>query len=231
MTKRAQLFIAATILSGCLLLTSSLWEERLFAPSSAYLAYCLLALMASGLKVHLPGITGTISVNFVFVLISVAVFTFSETVLLAAVACIVQCLWKCRRRPRLIQVSFNVATLAVSSGAAYRVSHLLAGHTEINLVVLLSVAACFYFTANTMLVSGVMALVEGKRLFQVWQQCYVWSLPYYLVGAIIAGLVVSTGQAMGWTASLVMLPLAYLVFLFYRMCTDRILALRIASIE
>jgi len=98
-------------------------------------------------------------------------------------------------------------------------------------VVLLSVAACFYFTANTMLVSGVMALVEGKRLFEVWQQCYVWSLPYYLIGAIIAGLVVSTGQAMGWTASLVMLPLAYLVFLFYRMCTDRILALRIASIE
>src|SRR3954451_23720760 len=112
MTKRAQLFIAATILSGCLLLTSSLWEERLFAPSSAYLAYCLLALIASGLKVKLPGITGTISVNFVFVLIGVAVFSFSQTVLLAAMACLVQCVWKSRRKPRLVQVSFNMATLS-----------------------------------------------------------------------------------------------------------------------
>jgi hypothetical protein len=231
MTKRAQIFIAATILSGCLLLTSSLWEERLFAPSNAYLAYCFLALMGSGLKVRLPGITGTISVNFVFVLISVAVFTFSETVLLAASACIVQCLWKCRRRPRLIQVSFNVATLAVSSGAAYRVSHLLAGHAEVNLAVLLAVATCFYFTANTMLISGVMALVEGKRLLKVWQQCYIWSLPYYLVGALIAGLVVSTGKSMGWQASLVMLPLTYLVYLFYRLCTERIVGLQLATTE
>ena len=231
MTKRAQIFIAFTILSGCLILTDSLWEERMFAPSVPYLVYCGLALLASGLKVHLPGITGTISLNFVFVLIGVAVFTFSETVLLATVACIVQCLWKCRRRPRLVQVSFNVATLAVSSGAAYRVSHLLGGGSQVSLPVLLAVATCFYFMANTMLVSGVLALVEGKRLLQVWQQCYVWSLPYYLVGAIVAGLVATTNRTMGWGASLAVLPLSYLVYLFYRMCTDRILAMRMAATQ
>lgn len=222
MTKRTQLFIAATIASGCILLTSSLWEEGSLIPSAAYLAYCALALLASGLKVHLPGVTGTISVSFVFVLIAVAVFTFSETVLLASLAGIVQCVWKSRRRPRLVQVSFSVATLAVSSGAAFRISHVFAGGGDANLAVLLTVATCLYFTANTMLVSGVMALVEGKSLFRVWQQCYIWSLPYYLVGAVIAGVVISTGRAMGWEASLLILPLAYFVYLFYRMCTQRI---------
>jgi hypothetical protein len=205
-------------------LASSLREEGFLIPSAAYFAYCLLALLGSGLKVHLPGLTGTISVSFVFVLIAIAVFTFSETVLLASLAGIVQCLWKARRRPHVIQVSFNVATLAVSGGAAFRVSHLLSGREDANLVVLLTVATCFYFTANTMLVSGVMSLVEGKSLFQVWQQCYIWSLPYYLVGTVISWVVISTGRAMGWEASLLILPLVYLVYLFYRMCTQRIVA-------
>jgi hypothetical protein len=163
-------------------------------------------------------------VNFVFILISVAVFTFSETILLASMACVVQCVWRCRRRPRLVQVSFNVATLAVSSGAAFRISHMVAGAREVHLAVLLSVATCFYFTANTMLVSGVMSMVEGKSLFRVWQQCYIWSFPYYLVGAVIAGAVVSAGQAMGWVSSLLVLPMSYLVYLFYRLCAERLVA-------
>jgi len=227
MTRRTQLYIAATILAGCILLGSSLWEVRSLMLSSAYLAYCALALLASSLKVKLPGITGTISVNFVFVLIAVAVFSFSQTVLLAAMACVVQCVWKSRRKPRLVQISFNVAALCLSSGAAFRISHRLAGAQEVNLPVLIAAAASLYFTANTMLVSGVMAMVEGKPLFRVWQQCYIWSLPYYGAGALVAGLTVSTGRAMGWTTSLLMLPLMYFVYLFYRMCTDRIQSLHV----
>src|SRR5689334_6634084 len=111
MTLRAQIFIGSTIAAGCLLLTGSLWGAGSMLPTGAYAAYCLLALLGSGLKVQLPGLTGTISVNFVFVLIAVAVFTFSETVLLATMACIVQCIWRSRRRPRLVQVAFNSAAL------------------------------------------------------------------------------------------------------------------------
>ena len=222
MNKRAQLFVGLTIVSGVCLVAYSLAEETAVVLSGAYLVAVLLALLASTLKVHLPGITGTISVNFLFILIAVAVFTFSETVLLASAACIVQCLWLPRSRPRIVQVSFNVATLAISSGASYRLSHLFAGSRAEHLAVLMAVAAAFYFTADTLLVSGVLSLVQGKSLFAVWQQCYLWSFPYYLAGAAIAGLAVATNQAAGWAMSLVVLPVMCLVYVFYRIFVERV---------
>jgi len=222
MTRRTQLYIGLTIASGGALVASCLASEDGTRFSDAYLVYCLVALLSSTLKVRLPGITGTISVNFLFVLIAIAVFTFSETVLLASAACIVQCLWRPKSRPRIVQVSFNVATLAISAGASYRISHLFAGAVEAHLGVLLAVAASFYFTADTMLVSGALALVQGKSLFAVWQQCYLWSFPYYLAGAAIAGLAVETDRALGWAMSLLILPLMYLVYVFYRICVTRL---------
>ena len=222
MSKKTQLFVGLTIVSGLCLLAYCLAEATAVVPSTAYLVAVLLALLASTLKVHLPGITGTISVNFLLILIAVALFTFSETVLLASVACILQCLWRPRSRPRLVQVSFNVATLAISSGASYRISHLFAGSPAQHLGVLLAVAAAFYFTADTLLVSGVLSLVQGKSLFAVWQQCYLWSFPYYLAGAAIAGLAVSTSRSAGWVMSLLILPVMYLVYVFYRICVERV---------
>lgn len=221
MTKKAQFYIGLTIASGVCLVAYCLAREAMAVPSNVYLAAVLLALAASTLKVRLPGITGTISVNFLFILVAIAIFTFPETVLLASAACIVQCLWRPRSRPRIVQVSFNVAALALSSGAGYRLSHLFAGR-QAALGVLLAVAASFYFTADTLLVSGVLSLVQGKSLFAVWQQCYLWSFPYYLAGAAIAGLAVETDRELGWAMSLLILPLMYLVYVFYRICVERV---------
>jgi len=221
MTRRTQFYIGLTIASGVALVAGCLASEGAIRHSDAYLVYCLLAWLSSTLKVRLPGITGTISVNFLFILIAIAVFTFSETVLLASVACIVQCLWRPRSRPRIVQVSFNVAALAISSGASYRLSHLFAGSPSPHLAVLLAVAATLYFTADTLIVSGVLSLLQGKSLFAVWQQCYLWSFPYYLVGAAIAGLAVATDRSAGWVMSLSILPLMGLVYVFYRICVER----------
>jgi hypothetical protein len=220
MSTKAQLFVGLTIVSGVCLVAYCLAGEAGAVSSGAYLVAVLLALVASTMKVRLPGITGTISVNFLFILIAIAVFTFSETVLLAAASCIVQCLWRTKSRPKIVQVSFNVAVLSISSGASYRLSHLFAGPAA-HLTALLAVAAAFYFTADTMLISGVLSLVQGKSLFTVWQQCYLWSFPYYLAGAAIASLVVATNRSAGWAVSLSVLPLMGLVYVFYRICVAR----------
>jgi len=79
MTRRTQFYIGLTIASGVALVAGCLASEGAKRHSDAYLVYCLLAWLSSTLKVRLPGITGTISVNFLFILIAIAVFTFSET--------------------------------------------------------------------------------------------------------------------------------------------------------
>ena len=101
-------------------------------------------------------------------------------------------------------------------------AHAIADKHEGSLPVLLALAACLYFTCNTLLISGVLSLVESKPLIGVWKQCYLWSFPYYLAGAVIAGLVVFSGQTMGWAMALFILPLMYMIYTFYRGCVQRL---------
>ena len=221
MSKKATTFIGLTSAVGAVFLADALSRESRFDNLLAYACYFGLALLTSSWKVRLPGIHGTMSVNFLFVLIGIAAFSFSETVVLASVACVVQCFWNTRTRPQIIQVVFNVSTLAISSGIAYRGAHAITGRYQDHLPVLLSLAASLYFASNTLLVSGVLSLVESKPLLSVWKQCYFWSLPYYLVGAAISALIVTSGMTAGWVMPLAIMPVMWMVYVFYRACAQR----------
>jgi hypothetical protein len=218
MPTKAKLFIGMTIAAGTLFLVGCLGRSNNFADLPIYISCFALALLSSTLKVQLPGITSNISTNFLFVLIAIAIFSLTETVVLAFAACLVQCVWKTKRRPKTVQVLFNVAVLVLSSGVSYQLSHRLAGESNSNLSV-----ACLYFTINAFLISGVLSLVDKKPLMQVWRQCYLWSFPYYLAGAAIAGLLVVSSRNVGWATSLlIILPIMYLVYVFYGMCVERL---------
>ncbi len=79
------------------------------------------------------------------------------------------------------------------------------------------VAALVFFFANTLPISVVIALTEGKSSRKVWSECYFWSFPYYLVGAAAVGLVGIVNRAAGWETSLLVLPLIYWVYRSYRL--------------
>ncbi len=216
MPNRAKSYIACTAAAGLIILATGLYQAA-FPNPARFLVVLFLALFASTLKVRLPGVTGTTSVNFLFILMGVAEFTFSETVALACTAALVQSIWRPKRRPQPVQVIFNVTSLAISVGAAYWGSHAvmaLAGASS--LPVMLALAACLFFVTNAGLVAVVISLAEEKPLNEVWRQCYGWSFPYYLVGAGIAGLVSVLARSTGWKVSLLVLPVMYLTYLWYR---------------
>src|SRR5947208_12470320 len=101
MPKNAKIYIALIITLGLALLAGSLAFRAEFSDLPRYFSYLLLAVIASTLKVRLPGITGTISVNFLFILIGIADFTLAETITMGCAAILVQCVWRARQRPRL----------------------------------------------------------------------------------------------------------------------------------
>jgi hypothetical protein len=63
--------------------------------------------------------------------------------------------------------------------------------------------------------------VDNKPLLGVWKQCYLWSFPYYLVGAALAAIIVYCGRATGWAMPLCILPLMWMIYTFYRTCVHR----------
>jgi len=86
---------------------------------------------------------------------------------------------------------------------------------------LLVVSALILYGSNTAIVAGMMALAALKPLSGVWKIWYFWSLPYYLVGAAVAGVMMATSRMADWRASLLVLPLMGLVYLSYRVHVRR----------
>src|SRR5437899_9879742 len=177
-------FVGATSLLGAAVLVSALSHFH-SADLTRFCCYLAVAILASGLKVQLPGIDGTMSVNFLFILLGVMELSLPETLILGSAAVVVQCFY--RDRPSPIQVTFNLCASAFATAVAYDVSHLAIGEGwSSSHPLLLGLAASTYFLANTGSIATVISLTERKALNKIWVDCYFWSFPYYLVGAAFA---------------------------------------------
>jgi len=220
MTTNARAFIVAVVVVGlCVLIYAVLHGES--TDALRFLSFLIVAMVASRMKVNLPGITGTMSVNFLFILLGILLLSFSETMALGCAAVLVQCFY--RDRPSPLQVVFNVCAAALAIGASYTVYHLATIYLRIqNGSLLLVIAACTYFATNTLPVAGIIALTEHKSLKKIWADCYFWSFPYYLVGAGIAGMMSWLSFMLDWQTSLLVLPVVYLIYRSYRLYLGRL---------
>jgi hypothetical protein len=223
MPNRAKLYITAIIVLGFSVLLSTTVLSWHSSDPYRWASYLAITILASSFKVRLPGLTGTISLNFLFVLIGLSEFSISETVLLACAGAVIQSVWRTKTRPKLVRLSFNTSVLAISAALAHRTTHLLlAGDAARYLPILLTTSATVYFFSNTLLVSGVISLVESRSLRLIWQQCHLWTFPYYLAGGAIAGLISVSSRTVGWQLPMLSLPMTYFVYRFYRLYVDRL---------
>jgi hypothetical protein len=174
--------------------------------------YLLLAAWAGALKVRLPGMTGTFSLNFLFVLIGIADLTFGETVLIATSSMIVQCVWRPKQPPKLAQVVFNANAVAIGVAIAF----LAARYVPAAPTVQLGVAAGVYFAANTAIVSGILGLVEHASFAKVWARWFRLSFAYYLCGVCVVAAIILCNHRFGWSYPLMFLPIMYLEYFFLR---------------
>src|SRR5277367_5849425 len=116
----AKAFIGLVIAAGM----ASLLQAAIHQSSkniAEFICYLGIAILASRLRVTLPGITGTLSVNFLFILVGIAELSYSEAMTLGAISMLAQTLYP--SRPNAIQLTFNVCAGAVSTALAYVVYH------------------------------------------------------------------------------------------------------------
>jgi diguanylate cyclase (GGDEF)-like protein/putative nucleotidyltransferase with HDIG domain len=217
----ARIYISAVVVIGAAVTVLELarWESQDLIRLLCYLA---LAILASRLKVVLPGISGALSVLFIFILFSMVELSLPEALLIGCSAVLTQCLWNCRQRPKWHQVIFNVGNMAITVAAAglvYHSSLLRSGHLEPALRLLAT--ATLFFLLNTFPVAGVIALTERRSLRQIWRECYFWSFPYYLLGALIVGAASAVNRHFGWQTALLAIPVVYLIYRSYSLYLGR----------
>jgi putative nucleotidyltransferase with HDIG domain len=198
---------------GSCALASAHWHS---SDQVKFVCYLAAALLASPLKVSLPG--GTLSVSFLFTLLSILEMSFPETLLIGLVSTLGQFYWKPARSLRPIQLLFNLSQVTVSGTAAYWAYQLTCVHILGRPGALaLAMAAVTLFGVNTLATSIIIGLTEDKPFSKVWTDSYLWAFPYYMVGAAVAGLVSFLNRHIGWQSALLVLPPIYLMYRSYRL--------------
>lgn len=226
MPSQAKAYISLIIVSGTLLvlLAAASWSP---ANLRQFLIYVGLVAVASALKVRVPGMEGTMSPNFVFLLLGMVALPFSQIVAVSLVAALVQSLWASAKRPRLVQVAFSAAAVVLSSSLAYKFTHLVLVENGVEFpVVCVILAGTSYLPVNSALVSMVLGLVEGQPLKPVCARCYEWVFPYFMVGIAFAGLVSGVyAPSAVWKGALVLLPTMVLTYVYFMNRSARALPL------
>ena len=213
----ARAFIFCMALAGLVCLAGALARWQSGDPVK-FVCYLIAALLASSLKVTLPGVEGTLSVNFLFTLLGILELSLPETLVIGLASTLAQFYWKPARQVKRVQLLFNLSQVTVSSAVAYgayQVVVIYVLHSPGPLALL--VAAITHFGCNTAATSTIIGLTEEKPIAKVWGESHLWLFPYYMVGAATAGLVHFLNRHIGWQSSLLVLPPIYLMYRSYRL--------------
>ena len=229
---KAYIAMIAAVAVAVLTAAAYRWNSENF---TRFLLFFGLAMVASAMKIRLPGFKTTISTNFVFILAGIALFSLGETVLIGLGGAFVQSLWKTQTRPKPVQVLFNATCLTICTAAAFWTSHAIPTMLALNsMAVMMVLGACVYMTLNTGLVSLVVSLAEGSTLREIWFSCYEWTFPYFLVGAAVAGLASEASSSTNGPnvgVALLVVPAMYFVYRYYRMHIVRVVLENISSVS
>jgi diguanylate cyclase (GGDEF)-like protein/putative nucleotidyltransferase with HDIG domain len=222
MPLKARIYVAASVGLGAALAATAVypWQPGNLA---RFCFYLLLASLASGMHVNLPGIPGSLPVSNLFSLIGIAEMSISEAMVISCAGTLVQCFWRDKRRAGSLQTLFSVANTALATAAAYRFYHWSAidvfGHSGPFLLVL---AALLYFVLSTVPAAGLSSLIDRKPLAEAWRSAYFWSFPFYILGASVAWMISLFSRQAHWQGAVLLLPIVYFIHRSYRMYLDRL---------
>jgi diguanylate cyclase (GGDEF)-like protein/putative nucleotidyltransferase with HDIG domain len=224
MSIRARLFIGTTAALGICVLADSLWHWQ-SVDLTRFVCYLLVAVLASSLKIQLPGIDGTMSVNFLFILLSVLELNLPETLVIGCTATLAQCLFGTRQKLVPAKIVFNVFSMMANAIVlSYFAYHDLQRVLGAGTLPLLIITALVFFLANTIPVAVIISVTEGKPARKVWAECHFWSFPFYMVGAAVVFGVGFVSKQVGWQTSLLVLPLVYWVYRSYHLYLAKLAA-------
>ena len=183
----------------------------------------VVAVGVSGFKIRLPGVFGTLSLNYIIILVALLALGAGAGMIVALTSTLTQCLISTQARPHWYQVLFSVASVALPVLAADQTLTLFrAVHLDPTGWVALVAAASVYFVLNTLTIAGIVGFTSGRSVVKVWKEAYLWTSPQYMVGGVIAEVIHYLSKGLGWGALGAMLPFIYLLYRSYTTYLGRV---------
>jgi len=210
----AKAFISLTVLAGIAVLVYASLHLRPEVPLK-FFAFLALALATSRLRVKIPGMNGIMSVNLPFFLIAAAKLSIGEALIIACLGSLAQSLGRSGHN-KPVQIVFNAAALTNAVGLA-ALTFAGASQQHFTLPVAIVGAGGAYLLGNTVQITLVLWLAEGKTPAQTWMRMTELTVPYYLLSASIAATACVSAENVGWTIALLVFAAMYVTYRSYRL--------------
>lgn len=223
MSSPANAYVSWVAAAGSVAIGAALSEWQ-FTHTLRFPLYFCLVVLTSMIKIRFPAITVTVSCNSLFVILAAAQLDSTEAMLIACGAAASQTLLNVRNRPNPIQLCFNIAVLGISTSAClWTVS--VAKWCGAGGVIALCCSAVVFYALDTVLVSGIVALLRETTVRRVWQVWLRWTTPGFVVSTAAAVALFVGDPAFRWGPALSAIPAALIVMVGYR----RLIAARLVT--
>lgn len=212
----ARMFVAFIAISGLLVFGDVVLNARAVL-TGRFISFLLVACLAARLKIKLPGLTGTMSVNLPFILLAAAEMSLTEALVVGLISTFVQCLPRGKQKINLVQVAFNCSTilLAVTATKLIYASPAVAAMVP-SAHLRLAVAAVGYSLVNSVPIAIVIGLTEAVSALKTWIEIVQLSFAYLVASAGVAGLALTITPEIAWQVPLAVLPVMAGIFQSYR---------------
>jgi diguanylate cyclase (GGDEF)-like protein/putative nucleotidyltransferase with HDIG domain len=224
MSVKARAYWLGIIIAGfvCLAWAGALWNVR-HEKLLQFSIYMIAAVAASGMKIKLPGIPGTLSMNYLFIIVGLFELQLASAILIGVTSVLAQVLIRPRANPTWEQVLFSALSIPLPVAAADFVLHI--GPLQVldpTCCLALLSASMVYFWVNTSIVAVIVGLTTRQNPVSVWRENFIWTSPQYLVGGALAGGLHLIDRFFPWQGLLLSGPPLYLVYRSYSLYLGRV---------
>ncbi len=231
-TTKAHLYKMTILMLGLLVVAQQLGNFGSSKPG-VFLVYTGLTAVTSLLRLGVPTVAGTISIGFIFILASMAQLDLAQTIAIGLTGTLIHCLRDVKgKRVDWTSLVFQSAVVVLGIEASNAVFHrMMSALPEGGLAAALPMAAAILFLVTAFPLAATTALSEREPLRRIWQNRFLWSLPYYLAGAALAGLLTAVVHLPWWQTGLMILPVVFLVYRAYGLQLDSLARERLHAEE
>ena len=198
MPSTARVYWFCVVAAGvfCFLLSMRNWSSQGSVVQLG--AYLIAAIVASSVRIRLPGVTGKLSMNYAVIMAALLNIDFPSAMIVAVLSTIGQCMIQAVKGPRWFDVVFSSAGVAVPVFAANLILH--PGRLP---ELALAAASLTWFLIDTAMSAGLSGLARRPDLRISLQ---------YLLGGCIAGAVFFMNQHLSGPVLAISIVPLYLVY-------------------
>jgi len=183
-----------------------------------YLTYLFATAAASLARFGLPSATGTVPIGFMFVLAGLPELPLKETLAIGITGAGIHALVEREPRSNWLTTMFHMSVWVLgiaAADAAYRgITKAVPGFAPTGA---LPLAGIVLFIVTAFPQAAAKSLQEHETLRRIWKNRFLWSLPYYMAGTAVAGLLTTLPKVSLWYSAVILAPVGLLLFYAYRL--------------